>query len=88
MIESKSECFKYTDELTDLRRRLLKAKIPRSIIQKSKYIIRESVTAWAVCWNTKQALCPELLKDKARPWGDPGARGEFQKQHFWNAKQS
>lgn len=45
MIESKCECFKYTDELTDLRHRLLKAKIPRSIIQKVKYTIRESVTA-------------------------------------------
>ena len=45
MIEIKCERFKYTDELKDLRHRLLKAKIPRSIIQKAKYIIRESVTA-------------------------------------------
>lgn len=62
MTESKSECFKYTDELTDLRRRFLKAKIPRSIIQKSKYIIRESVTAWAVVLEHKTGTVPGAAK--------------------------
>ena len=44
-MESKCERFKYTDELADLRGSLSQATNPRSVIQKSKYITRESVTA-------------------------------------------
>ena len=62
MIEIKCERFKYTDELKDLRHRLLKAKIPRSIIQKAKYIIRESVTAWAVVMEHKTGTVPRAAK--------------------------
>lgn len=82
LIESKCECFTYTDELTDLNRRLLKAKNPRSITQKSKSIIRESVTVWAVCQNTNRAPCPELLTHKARTRVVVVPEGNFRSNAF------
>lgn len=45
-----------------------------------------SMSCW--CQNTKQAPCPELLKKWSRDQGGLAARGKFQKQHFWNAKQN